>query len=188
MPDNLQENPLGTNALGEPRKPCKYCYEPIHPNAKRCPYCISWQHGTAHAGHLPYYLLPLILIPALVTVALPIVLDFSRTSRGPSQPTAPPQAFRNALALGSFSLSFNDGKAVALGTVTNNSGQAWENIELEAVFRDAEGNVVDTASERFYSAIAPGDSASFKIQSFASAPEASYDTVEVRLRYAELKR
>lgn len=69
-----------------------------------------------------------------------------------------------------------------IGELKNPTGQAYEDLVLEARLMDADDKVIDMLSESMYDTVVPaGEQVAFRLQGAAATTEASYTKAQVRV-------
>ncbi|HUT58625.1 MAG TPA: hypothetical protein VNA25_12340 [Phycisphaerae bacterium] len=173
-----------------PTKPCRHCRTPIDPKADRCPFCRSWQRR-------PFWKNPTVMIVVLgsaAIVALTVISIVFADRLSPFRTMFPKREdfsrYRHRVRIVDASMTSDEFHVLVLGWIQNDSPLGWEHIQLEALFRDARGNVIDTASESFSSLRVPaGQKVAFKLSTIRAATSHDpYHSFEVRIVSADQVR
>jgi hypothetical protein len=79
-----------------------------------------------------------------------------------------------------------DNVVTVLGSLKNETGQPVSALAVEARLLDAQGQLVDVLTDKFYDiAIMPGEQAAFRLQGSAASPLAAYAQVQARVTSGE---
>lgn len=90
------------------------------------------------------------------------------------------------MAFGVGSCEHESTTVALVGKIQNDSLVSWKDINLEAAFFDAEGNLVDAVQRNQHSFVAAAkDSSFFKISFAREFPEEKYTTFSVRVVWAK---
>jgi hypothetical protein len=147
----------------ESKKTCPLCAEEIPLRAKLCPRCRQWlslrsfRHplvATAVAG------LPMVAI--LVLVAVGFTSAFERLGNpGPHY-----AEFAHPIKIVESRMNWVETSSglrlYVTGLLTNQSEQAWKEIEFDCRFFDPTGVMIDAANGRAYLTVLPADNSAFR--------------------------
>jgi hypothetical protein len=167
-------------------KTCPMCAETVQAVARVCPHCRSRQH--LPPGSRPSVFAPWIGIwlPLLVTFVAPMMVGlwWMRDIKSPGHPFEPHR--EQVMATDStmhFSRAENTNFICTVGLLKNGSPYAWRALQLEVDYLNAEGKLIDTATEVLvYQELPAGATQAFRVRAPAAAPEAAYASHRVFVR------
>ncbi len=145
------------------RRTCPCCAEEISAAAKICPRCRQWL--TWRSFRHPVVTVLTAFVPMMVAFAWLAHVSLAKLDR-----TFNPRPFYaempGSLQVVQSRLNWvetKDGLRIFLtGTVTNQSSEAWHDVEFDCRFLDTNGVMVDAASARSYFTALPHDDAAFR--------------------------
>ena len=122
------------------------CYQEIDGRAKKCPFCHHWQHRLMSIGYSPTIaILPIFLVIILIGIML---------SRYFNQGEAF-ELHRSELTIQPTEMKFGETQCgptvVILGTITNSGDRGWKDVNVEILFKDKDGKLIDGDQDRLYS-------------------------------------
>jgi hypothetical protein len=128
-----------------PSKTCRYCLEPIHAEARRCPHCRSWQSRWAALLHPASYFV--YVAATLAFFAVLLVFAAQMTSEGEDFAD-----WREKARVVESQMTFEaveDGqpRIVVVAVLENESPVPWGRLSLEARFYDTGGQLIDVDNE-----------------------------------------
>jgi predicted nucleic acid-binding Zn ribbon protein len=142
---------------------CPFCAESIKREAKVCPRCRQWL--TLRSIRNPAITVWVYGLPHLVIYALLGMLILTALNRF-QNPKPDYTAFVNSLRVMESRMNWaetsNGLRLYITGILTNQSGFAWRDIELECRFFDARGQLVDAAHPHAGVTIQPHDDTAFR--------------------------
>src|SRR5262245_21129171 len=120
-------------------KTCRMCAETINAAARLCPYCRTDQRQSTIIVTIATWLSSLLLLAFFGGAFYFIYHVFT-----PGKDFAP---FRNQFEVVSSSMQFNQNDkgtyVTTVGTVRNNSDQAWKEVQLEVRYFDGTNKLID---------------------------------------------
>ncbi|MFA5239186.1 MAG: hypothetical protein WC476_05690 [Phycisphaerae bacterium] len=166
-------------------KKCRLCKKEIAADAKKCPYCKSFQNWLCSpsviitAGLLTYLLFMFMFSFMFAGILSDIYNEGEILAAHP-----------DALEITESKLTFGEKECgptvVILGKIHNKSKINWNSIHFEVNCYNSKGELIDTAQDDDYSFTAPAEtSVSFKASFVREFPEADYKTHEVKVVYAK---
>ena len=170
---------------------CKFCRKQIDEKATRCPYCESWQDGRVDRTGVNRRRTTMIVTAVVLGLAFPSIVVFLILSGLVPDPDPSPDTFeahRSAVTIVEAKMVSDSYSVAVLGEVQNDSPVTWESVLIEAVFLDAEGGVIDNATETIHAGIPPGKSLAFKASTTTASPEEEYKDFRVRIVTAKEPR
>ena len=142
---------------------CPYCAESIKREAKVCPRCRQWQ--TLRSIRNPAISVWVYGFPHLVIYALMAMLILTAVNRF-TNPKPDYTDYVNSLRVTESRMNWaesgNGPRIYITGILTNQSGIAWRDIELECRFLDTNGLLVDAAHPNVRLTIQPHDDSAFR--------------------------
>ncbi|KPK82933.1 MAG: hypothetical protein AMJ81_08845 [Phycisphaerae bacterium SM23_33] len=184
MSDKTNPELLGESS----KKRCKFCFEEMDARAVKCPHCQSWQsRGASLRGspgvRLAAAVVPLIILAPLLFFSFRNLLSLDRLSgKGDFE------KHRSGIKIVQPKMTFDSYDVVILGKVKNDTPVDWEDLQLEMTFKDADGTVIDTDTEKLYITLPAGKETSFKVRSNRAGPKESYHAFDIRVTWAEKSR
>jgi len=167
--------------MDESRKRCIHCGEDMAGEAKKCPHCRSWQSKWyPDQQSIRGQLIGFVLVLPLLLVLFGFISFYGRSSRTcietPELKIVSSEMFQNLVG---------DRKYVGvLGTMTNRTSQAVDNLSFHVDFFNAEGVLIDAFSQQEFGLVVGPDSASsFRIMAPAARHEDAYRSHRVELRW-----
>jgi hypothetical protein len=169
--------------MNETNKKCRMCKSEIAADAKKCPYCKSFQMWV----YRPFTVAAaLILVYAMFMLMLGMMFaDFLKKG----------EAFKNyqdKLVISQSELTFgkkdNCSTVVVIGKIQNQSHITWQRVHFQINCYNSENKLFDTKQSSEYDFLVPRDTnVPFKVSFTREFPEAEYKRHEVTLIDAEQK-
>lgn len=148
----------------ENHKTCPFCAEQIHQTAKVCPRCRQWL--TLRSIRHPVIsllvgVLPLLLGAVIVIVTLSRMLD-NIGNPGPyySDFASPLKILESNMNWAETSTGL---RIFITGVLTNESLQAWKDVEVECRFYDRTGSLIDAANGLARLTVLPESDSAFRV-------------------------
>ena len=168
-------------------KTCKLCCREIDERARKCPYCRTfqdWAHTTLVDPRVQAAVFGALLLCLLVVMIslIHIFRDIAHREEDFADYRDQIQVLGSDMELGRD----EDGATLCVvGTVRNNSDVAWNDIQIEVRFFDAEGKLIDaTLGKRALGTVLPGAEQVFKIELRPALPPERYASWKVSVGYA----
>jgi hypothetical protein len=154
---------------------CPYCAESIKREAKVCPRCRQWL--TLRSIRNPAIAVWVYGFPHLVIYAFMAMLILTAVNRF-TNPKPDYSEYINSLRVAESRMNWaetsNGSRIYITGILTNQSGFAWRDIELECRFLDTNGVLVDAAHPNVRLTIQPHDDSAFRTVVTPSRPTNDY--------------
>ncbi len=148
----------------ENQKTCPFCAEQIRQTAKLCPRCRQWLTLRSIRHPVIYMLvgvLPLLLGAVLVFVTISRMFD-NIGNPGPYY-----SEFASPLKILESNMNWAEtGSGLRIyitGLLTNESFQAWKDVEVECRFYDRTGNLIDAANGLARLTVLPESDSAFRV-------------------------
>ena len=167
-------------------KKCRMCKSEIAVDAKKCPYCRSFQNWLSR-------LFVLVAVPMLLCIFVMLLLTMMITSILDEGEPCEGELFKNykeALVISESELIFggkkDDPTVVVVGSIQNRSDVNWNRIYLQVNCYNSEDKLFDTEQDSDYSLLVPaGTTIQFKVSFEREFPEAEYVRHEVMAVHAK---
>ncbi len=163
-------------------KSCRTCYGQMDARARRCPHCGQWNTKWAFL-YSPPFLTASAYVFGIAFFGLFAVkcLGFSAARDFAD--------YKDQLVVSESRMVFGEDEwgptCSVVGQVRNNSRFTWEHVEIDAMFLDEAGKLVDVASaSAFGEHILPGGERGFKAETRAALPPEQYASYKVHVRWA----
>lgn len=148
----------------EDHKTCPFCAEKIHQTAKVCPRCrqwLTWRSIRHPIISMLVGVVPLVLGAALVIVKLSLMLDDIGNPRPHYSEFASPLTI---LESNMNWVETSTGLRIFItGVLTNESFQAWKDVEVECRFHDRTGKLIDAANGLARLTVLPESDSAFRV-------------------------
>ena len=166
-------------------KLCPSCYEAMDERARRCPHCLRWQTKSALLFSSGLLWFALIVLTAGI---LPMLLGRMVMKR--LWPAEGYPLYDGQIEVTESQMLFGESKegpvVFVVGRLRNNSDVTWKDIDVQAVFLDESGSLVnvETAWQYGHHILPRGESA-FKVRGPADLPRGRYAKHKVAVTGAE---
>lgn len=169
-------------------KACNLCFEPIHEEARVCRHCGLPQAGLSSWPLRHPTLMTILPLGGLLVAVLFIGLSFTKifdrgTSFGP---------YRDQLKVVTSKMSLEQSERRPLilvtGTIRNDSPLPWKRLQLDVLFMDASGKLVDVARDVLFDdepGIEPNTERAFSVKTTRELAAEKYVSYKVTLTYAQ---
>lgn len=148
----------------ENQKTCPFCAEQIRQTAKLCPRCRQWL--TLRSIRHPVICMLIGVLPLLLGAAL-FIVTISRMFDNIGNPGPYYSAFASPLTILESNMNWaetSSGLRIYLtGVLTNESFQAWKDVEVECRFYDRTGNLIDAANGLTRFTVLPESDSAFRV-------------------------
>ena len=167
-------------------KTCKMCCMQIPVAARKCPYCLHWQYKLSMITFHPAFALATVtILPFAILLFLYLAIFKPLFDSGEDFGLYAEQikVMESRIAFGE---SNSAPVVTVLGTMKNESGIDWTEVQFQVDFLNSEGNMVDAGQQREYFYVLPaGEESSFKVSFRREFPESRYASHRIRVIYAK---
>jgi hypothetical protein len=162
------------------QKLCIACHQPISAEALKCHVCRQVQSRVANLKNKP------ITINILLTLFLLflgwIIYEITTSIR-------PGSIYSDEISGSSFNIKIGhppDGHKVScIGELNNNSELRWDDLSLQAIFKDSNGEVIDLHDEPYKGSIRPKKNRIFRVTGPMNMSEDVYSNCVIKVLEAE---
>ncbi len=160
-------------------KLCRFCYEETDARAKRCPHCRMHQTRWAWSFHPAAIVLVLALCLVLYAATVLSLMAAFRKGKDFAEYQDQLEILRPEMV---YEEEGERSVIGVIGQIKNNSDIPWDEIQMEAQFRDQDDQLVDVLSDTlFVGELRPGSVRFFRLWGYAYLPEGRYASYEVRV-------
>jgi hypothetical protein len=168
------------------KRTCPFCAEEINSAAKVCPRCR--QCLTLRSFRHPATVLLVIGFPLfLVILALTwtVVRSISRLGNPEPHYTQFLDSIKVLDARMSWIETGNGPSIFVTDMLTNQSAQAWKDLEFECRFYDKSGAMIDAANPRAYYTVLPADDLAFRVSMVPGRVTNEYSSFRISVNNAK---
>ena len=172
-------------------KHCILCKKEIHPEAKKCPHCLSWQSKWLSDMQNPKTGFLYMLGIFVLTIAILATFDAyeSFTENDKSNKTTSSESTYKVIEVLKTEANYYKCEEfnciVITGELNNPSNKFWTSIYFHVEYFDSNNNLIDNYSEKESDLLIPKNSkTSFKLANRAYKNKEAYNSHKVTIRYA----
>ena len=173
-------------------KHCILCKKEIHPEAKKCPHCLSWQSQWLSDMQNPrtgfIYMLGIFILTISILAAFD-AYESSQKSNKSNASTNSEESYKTIEILETEANYYQCDETfnciVITGHLKNPSNKFWTSVYFHIEYFDKNNNLIDNYSEKESDLLIPAKSkTSFKLANRAYKNKEAYSSHKVTIRYA----